>query len=251
MPGLFGTAFAVSDVRVSWAGGERTLDCLQKVYPLHWNLAGGFAGSVELGFAMLGDLYETLRGWPERAYPVPRALILAWHRRARFLFDHARDDLRELGCELMLIGASPSGHRGAPGWGRTDVGVMRAPRFEPEFAKPDKCLSIGSGSSVAHCKGVLEADTWPLLKMEVGNLGGTGFALASRLWFTLQRDPVDSVSNHLLLARVSRSAGVQIEPVGWHEVDAEPEPWPTIASDWEQFQRLAAEHGLSAAAAVG
>ena len=58
-PTMFGYAFCVSDIRVSW--GERNgLDCLQKIYPVGRDIAAGFSGSVELGFWCIADLRRFL-----------------------------------------------------------------------------------------------------------------------------------------------------------------------------------------------
>jgi ATP-dependent protease HslVU (ClpYQ) peptidase subunit len=36
-------------------------ECLQKIYSVGQDLAAGFAGSVEMGFAMIGSLQKALK----------------------------------------------------------------------------------------------------------------------------------------------------------------------------------------------
>ena len=254
MPSLFGRAFAVSDVRVTWPRAGQSLDCLQKVYPVHRMLAGGFAGSVELGFVLLRDLGMWLATLPQDAIPFPRSVAFKWHRRARWIVEHAPGELRDLGCEIILVGASPTQNRGEAPWARTDVMTLGAPSFRPVIAAPDRCVSIGSGSAIDAYRAALEADPSFLFKGEVGMPGGTGTFLTSRIWFTVRDNPAAAVSRHMLLTSVSR-AGVETGPAGWREIgdDGEPikDPWPPIAEGWDEFCKLAGGHGLAAAGAVG
>ena len=56
----FGYGALVSDVRVTWRNGT-TRDVLQKIYPVGSMLMAGFAGSVEMGFCLVGDMARSMR----------------------------------------------------------------------------------------------------------------------------------------------------------------------------------------------
>ncbi len=59
-PALFGYGFGISDVRVTF-GDDTEVDCLQKIHPVGQWIAAGFAGSVQIGFAMVNELRRFLR----------------------------------------------------------------------------------------------------------------------------------------------------------------------------------------------
>jgi hypothetical protein len=58
-PTMFGYSFGISDVRVT-LGGNREIDCLQKVHPVGRFIAAGFAGTVRIGFEMVDGLRQLL-----------------------------------------------------------------------------------------------------------------------------------------------------------------------------------------------
>jgi endonuclease YncB( thermonuclease family) len=64
----FGYSILVSDVRVSFRRerAEFQHDCLQKIYRIGPSIIGGFAGSEEIGFRILGILTEELSQAPPR-----------------------------------------------------------------------------------------------------------------------------------------------------------------------------------------
>src|SRR6266511_2331168 len=55
----WGCAAALSDIRVTLADRSE-VDCLQKIYPVGRFIALGFAGSVAIGFGMVGRLRQLL-----------------------------------------------------------------------------------------------------------------------------------------------------------------------------------------------
>jgi hypothetical protein len=249
MPSMFGHAFAVSDIQVSWPNG-RTLDCLQKLYPLGRWVAGGFAGSVELGFFLLGDLSRGLAQLPPGQATSPIRLALKWHRRARYAFKHVKR-VQDLGCQIILVGVSPQRNNGDSPWALSHAIAMRSPDFTPEFAQFGKCVSIGSGAAYAPYKPALE-DTFSLSQMEVGMPGGSGFALLTRVWATLEQHPLPGVSRHAHLLVVERGA-FKMHTSDRTEVPREgPEIFhrmPPVAQSWPEFVQMASAQGLPTATA--
>jgi hypothetical protein len=60
---LLGYAVGISDIRIMFGppDSRQERDCLQKIYSVGQDLAAGFAGSVEMGFAMIGSLQKALK----------------------------------------------------------------------------------------------------------------------------------------------------------------------------------------------
>src|SRR5260370_39245373 len=56
----YGYAVAVSDSRITDANGEISGIGVQKTYQVGRSLAAGFAGSVEIGFALIGELRKVV-----------------------------------------------------------------------------------------------------------------------------------------------------------------------------------------------
>jgi len=69
---VFGYGVMISDICVSFEQGP-SKDCLQKIYPVGNHIIGGFAGSIQLGFAMLQDLRSFLH------LPEKEEKENAWH----------------------------------------------------------------------------------------------------------------------------------------------------------------------------
>jgi hypothetical protein len=79
MPHNVGYSFALSDVRVTLANGTE-FDCLQKNHPVGQFVAAGFAGSIQIAFAMLDTLSELLHTTvPTQAW-IPEAVSQWWPR---------------------------------------------------------------------------------------------------------------------------------------------------------------------------
>src|SRR2546430_1685223 len=145
-PTFFGYATGISDIRATWADG-RALDCVQKIYPVGADIAAAFAGSVRFGFELIDDLRNCLHlDDPTRAW-IPRAVALRWYRRARRRFTEARDDVKYLGAQVMLLGVSARVSI-LPGLGLATVAIMRSPDFVPYLLPTAAIGSIGSGTAV-------------------------------------------------------------------------------------------------------
>jgi hypothetical protein len=198
----FGYGTGISDVRVTFSDG-RERDCLQKIYPVGRFIAAGFAGSVAIGFAMLNRLKELLYTPNESEAWDPVAVSQWWSADARAVFDKSSEEEQELQSQIMLIGAHPFEHNGAPQWPRCHVYTFSSPTFEPVEAKPPTLAAIGHGTDVEHCRDALnriatDHDAWfNVLRGEQGIPGGMATMLAISLTTLLQRTQPRGISSHL------------------------------------------------------
>jgi hypothetical protein len=255
----FGYGVAVSDVQVTFENGE-TLDCLQKVYAVAPNMVAGFSGSVKLGFALVDDLARVLRANLAPGEVVfPRRAAHFWHRRARRIFQRAPAALQRYGASVMLVGVSPTENLGDAPWARSYVVTMDSGEaFEPRYAAPDECVSIGSGNDVeSYRQYVVHAskNPFPLMKMEQGLPGGMGGSLAMTAAVMIHREPRSGISKLLQRATVWRRR-VEILPVnlGQPAEDGSGEvifpALPELARSWPEFCTLVHRRGLSSASAT-
>ena len=74
----FGSVLMASDIRITLRGCE--YDCLQKVYPLGFNIVGGFSGSVTIGMDTLAFLSAQFANAPPGAKPEKVNPFRGWHR---------------------------------------------------------------------------------------------------------------------------------------------------------------------------
>jgi hypothetical protein len=250
---MFGYAAAISDVQVTWPSQGKTLDCLQKVYPIAPFMVAGFAGSVRIGFGLLEDLYRWVNFQRHEEEAVNTRIVAhLWWRRARRLFSMQRPELRSLGAQVLLAGVSIGEREVDAPWARSDVISLRSSEgFKPRYAKGLEALSVGSGSEVEEYIEAL-GGLHELIQAEVFNPGGFGFGLAMRLSFILRQHPRPGVSRHLILA-IARQGDLNLSII--NRTDFPPEgqpiedPVPPIARSWEEFKRLASTHGLEAPSA--
>jgi hypothetical protein len=251
---FLGYGAAISDIQVSWPQSGRVLDCLQKVYGLGPNLAGGFAGSVEVGFRLLGDIAAILQATALPGHAIlPRAFAHRWYRRARRVFSEQPTSIQQLGSELLLVSVSPVERVGDSPWPRADVIVMRSRSgFSPEFATGLRCLSIGSGSGVEVYREAL-ADPQTFFNLEIG--GGTGIALglAMRLRHVISKHPQPGISRYTHLTLV-RADSVTVQPMNFTDIERDGtvvcDHMPPVARSWEEFSSLAQQNGLASAEAM-
>jgi hypothetical protein len=249
---MFGYSAALSDIQVSWPGGQ-TLDCLQKLYPIAPFMVAGFSGSVELGFALISDLYAWLKPQvPNGGAVNTRIVIQLWWRRARWIFGRGRAELQKLGTQLLVAGISPGERRGdlRP---RTEVVVLSSSSgFRPRYASPMAPVSIGSGSGVPEYAVALQNLDY-LSSAEGSFLGGFAAGVGLHASLALWSNPRPGVSSylHLGLARLGEAKVLPLRqskpgPTGLPVDD----PMPAVTSSWGEFNRLAQSKGLRASAAL-
>ena len=257
MPTMFGYAVGMADIQVTWPDG-RTLDCLQKVYPVGNFLAAGFCGSVKIGFTLIGDLARRLNAAdPGGGAWFPRYVAFWWYRHARRIFNLGfSSPEKNLGSAIMIFGASPQENLGDAPWARSDVIVLDSHEgFYPRVGPRNQCASIGSGNGVdVYMRHLLYVNQNPFQFMQVEPAGpGTGgFALINSLTMTLRENPVPGISEHVHLVRVWRGrveAGLIEHSEFLSDGVPVPRKMPTVARGWSEFETIARQRGRAAATA--
>lgn len=255
-PTVLGYAAGVSDIRVTWRDGRPPLDCLQKIYPVGRFIAAGFAGSVEFGFWAINDLRRYLYADDPQGAWIPGWVAFHWYRRARRVFAHAPESIKQLGAQLTLLGVSPNVDVGIPGWARSTVAVMRSPDFVPRILKPEAVESIGSGALVDLYVDMLRklGGNRSLWQMEVGAPGGYAYAVQHSVQRTIEQHPEATVSPHVHWCVVRRGE-IRIGTSDHSRISASGErtEWkmPPVATTWRQFQAMVQAAGADASAATG
>ena len=206
---FFGMALCVADIQVTLRDG-RHVDCLQKLYPMHQNVLAGFAGDVQIGFALLEALARELPAYPSDEPPAIAVseLIEGFPERARDVFSSAPAVDRSQGSELLIAGATHAPN--AIYEGKPVVARLRGPKFVPEPIDRGEWGSIGSGSAVAAYREKLEGYTSDAARevfaMEGGWVGGFATVIFVGLTSEL-RDvpPVAGISQHFHACLVTAS----------------------------------------------
>ncbi len=145
---ILGTGALVSNTRVRFADGT-TAELLRKAHVVGNYIAAGFTGSVQIGFQMITNLTDALLVPKEMATNCWDLRVVApqWAPTARRIFQQAPAAEQALGCQLMLVGASPAGQSGSP-FPRIDVARLVAPEFTPHFTSGLSIRHVGRGDRV-------------------------------------------------------------------------------------------------------
>ncbi len=246
----FGHALVASDIRVTWPGGI-THDCLQKVYRLGDFVIGGFAGSVQIGLAMVDFLQRQFAaadpggGWDLEVISqtwLPRVL--------RHRFKLWPKELRASRCQLLLAAAHPTANMGDLPVPRTVVRVFHSPRFLAEEVRTTEAGSIGSGVT-AYAEAIRGlTSSFPFHQASLAGAETQAGILAQSLYSAVRRTPTQGVSPLFHAAMVTRGR-IVIVP---HEVDVfekdgtrRPEiRLPHVATNRETFVQFSRDRGLSA-----
>jgi hypothetical protein len=198
---MFGYGFGISDVRVTLGDGSE-IDCLQKIYPVARWAAAGFAGSVQIGFAMIDKLRRIGNAILEPYAVVPAVLAREWPAYARAVFENFPESERQLASHLILISTDPQEDTG-PNWPRCYVHIFKSPDFEPEEIAVHILGSIGIGSVYDECRAVIENFSGNFdrrmfhMQAGVGNQGGMGTSIGHDLTNLLMREHPKHISSHL------------------------------------------------------
>jgi hypothetical protein len=130
-PTMFGYSFGISDVRITLDDGSE-VDCLQKVHPIGRHVAAGFAGSVNIGFAMIDELRRLADYKDPRIACDPEAVRKQWPGCARAVFNRFGPEDQTGQCHLMLFMVHPLQHGGNSG-GLLEATIQSSfPVIEPE-----------------------------------------------------------------------------------------------------------------------
>jgi hypothetical protein len=231
-------------------GDAREADLIRKVYWLGRDIAGGFAGSVKVGFHLLTDLRAYLASDHRSNAWIPEALARLWSPRAATLFSEHHESERVLGCSILLGGVSP--HNNGP-FPRTVLIKLTAPYFIPKRVGNFGSIQIGSGHAVE------EYRTWaeqyfrdPRFAAAFGTWGGAiGSVLAASIGDRIRENPRPGVSPHLHFVCCLRGAKTEgsTERHVLHDMDLAYR-MPQVASNYATFCKLAEQRGLSAARAA-
>lgn len=256
MAPFFGYSLAISDICVTV--GDQQFDCLQKIYRVGNFIVGGFAGSVEIGFAMLQELAGLLRqGGPDSAWD-PEAVAEWWPADARKVFGRFPAATRKHGCELLLASVHPNRNAGDAPWPLSYVHIFRAPDFEGHAVPPNLAQSIGSGSVAEPCRAALqrfaddEEHRTELLMTGFHMRGGVASILTLDLTKLLQKHRPNGVSEHLHYCVVERGDVL----LSTNDHDEYPDKgkiefrMPLVASSWAELNAMLQAKGASASGAI-
>lgn len=257
---MFGHAVLASDIRATFilsTGEERHIDYLQKVYPLGKVIVGGFAGSVRIGFSLMGHLQAELSMVDEGNVWDLDIIANTWLPRVvRRVFNSFPQSEKVLGSQIILASTHHRINWPFPDTPLPVVYKFDSPRFAPQKAAPDQVLGIGSGAKdecmievTNICK---NRDNFSLMAM-----GGQTFQsmyVARVLEGVIEKTPLPGVSNLFQVATVNRK---QIDffnhetslctEVGKKPILKFP---PVLATSYKQFTKIAAKSGVNIACAT-
>jgi hypothetical protein len=156
--------------------------------------------------------------------------------------------IRVGGCELLLVGAFPSSS--PPPLAHSDAYRFRAPDFELEQLPRGHASSIGSGSDVQMYAEMIESfaeDHGQLAQFSLQPFpGGPGGPMSMILAELINENPTPGISSQLVLCTV----GLTESQVYTSESPRPEWTTPPLASTLDEFRKLCADSGLSAAAAI-
>jgi hypothetical protein len=248
----FGYSILASDIRVSWANGTER-DCLQKIYALHDDFMGGFAGSVLLGFKTLGAIAEQL---PSKQHLGPPLIAKNWiPRLARRVFRNASPEDRRLGCQIIVAAVHPTQTLGDVSWPRTYVWTFSHPNFQPREARIGEVVGIGSGSAVPSYSDALRGACDPsfIYQMAPSGAGMLANLVARAMHKAVARIPTNGVSPFMQMGIVTRGQTLvgdfrssEYRPDG-AQIDIRP---PPVAQSYHEFSEYCRRQTLTASCAV-
>ena len=246
-----------SDTQVTFGDGS-TRDILQKTFPLGDFIAGGFAGSVLIGFNLLQSLYDFLE-MPNHAGNQtawdPVWVSHNWAPIAKSVFDSAPTNEKIAGSRFLMVGASPDEPCGLGS--KIYFTRFADPDFSPKImSRPIKFCSIGSGAGVLEYKHAIK----PLFRLSSGILNaeiGQPNGWARQLGFSISRAlfdyPHSGISKHIHIV-IIRRGGLFVE-TNDENIYPKDSPrievcMPQVAECYEDFLALAKTQGHNAAGAV-
>lgn len=241
---FFGHAILASDICVTFTSGtgeKSHVDCLQKVYPLGRFVVGGFSGSVRIGFSLLGDFQRELStSPPDEAWNI-NIIANTWLPRvAKKIFKLSPQIEQHVGSSIIIAAAHPTKNRGDAPWPWTDIYKFSSPEFEPEHARQDEAIAIGSGSALTeHMDKVIEAcNSSTFHQMILGGEIAQARFVAEILEKTMQEVPSKGISDKFQVVLVNRGKVIIFNHEYDKVTDKGLEPvvrFPKIAKNYEQF----------------
>lgn len=253
---LFGDGVLLSDIQVSV--GNRRFDILQKAYPISKYIAGGFAGSVKIGFMLLQSLSDTLQmpSHSDRLAWDPLKIAPYWSPIAKNIFANESQEEKELGSQFLIVAASPYPIKdtGPQGWS-SQVYLIKFsyPDFKPQIMleRVEFC-SIGSGANIDKFKRAIQEKKDlgifdPMLKAEM-NPGGWAKALAFSLFRLSDQYPQDGISKNFNIIIVKRGEIKQFhEDYTTYLQDGKiiENKIPKLATNYVELREMLDQHGVN------
>ena len=251
---MFGHAVLASDIRatIKYSTGEELhIDCLQKVYPLGKFVVGGFAGSVKIGFSIIGHLQAELAMVDEESAWDLDIIANTWLPRAvRRIFNSFPLSEKVLKSQIILASTHPTKNWPFPNTPLPVVYKVDSPDFKPQKAAQDEVLGIGYGAMINCMIEVNKVCKKPFFHQTI--YGGTQYQamyVANILEGVIKKTPLSGVSNLFQFATVNRK---QTEIFN-HETSLCTKEGnkpilkfpPVLAKSYEQFKKIVAKSGVN------
>lgn len=220
----FGYGIMLSDICVTYKvnGEQKTIDALQKIYPLAPFVVGGFAGSVRIGLNLLSSLSEFLEPPEQNIAWKLDWVVDNWSPIAKKIFNQHAPEEKKAQSHILLIAAHPTENVGLPNEAKIDLAILRSPNFTPEFERGGflTIKHIGSGATTYEptIKEILD-DSFSLASFERGIVGGMGHSLGIILRDRLQEKPSRGISQHLQYIMVRRGGISEVGDTSYIEYD--------------------------------
>jgi hypothetical protein len=263
---MFGYGAMMSDVRVTFPDGSQR-DIVQKAYGLGPFIVGGFAGSVKIGFDMLGSLQQMLVVPANATQPgawEPIEVANHWKTIATGIFATAHPSEQAGQSHIMLVGIS---HEVDPATAhvpnvvqgpRAIIIRMRSPTFEPEITNRRLSVEhIGSGAGVDHYTELMQSyfdirsDT---LKAETAAFGMWPRMLGHGVMRVVEENPIDGISPHvhILVCRSGEIFAMANDSRKFLPGGSEPIEFkmPPVARSYSEFLAMCGVEGIGAQGAV-
>jgi hypothetical protein len=205
---ILGYAFLVSDIQITVTAQDGTKsyhDCCQKIYPLTEWIAGGFAGSVKIGFEMIAALQLIFSDKPHNTGWCLDEITASWLPEfLREIFEISSDEEKRQGCEIILVSAHPAQNRGDAPWPMTQVATFTSPIFEPKLEKGLRALSIGSGSEYYRESIEKLSDSFNIMQSAMGGIGSYAMTIQHWVSTAFSNNPNLGISSHYQLMSIER-----------------------------------------------
>lgn len=228
---IFGYGIVISDIRVTCQTSGKTMDVLQKAFPMGKWMVGGLAGDVSIGLTLLRSLqllFDEMNPAPDECCE-PEWVAAKWPKEAMRIYAAvARDnDIGE--CHILTVGLQPTS-TDTLGGATVCVSVYRSPDFLPEtVVAGNQVQSIGSGADVSRYRELLEHmisdKDLVYMRGEQGSIGGFGRVIWNMLRREVTLHPVEGVSPHFQLFLI-RLGGID----EWHSPQM-----PDVAHNWPEL----------------
>lgn len=207
---MFGHAILASDICVTLkyrTGTKCYVDCLQKVYPLGKYVVGGFAGSVKIGYSIIGHLqYELAMADKGEAWDLDIISNTWLPRVVKRIFNSFPDPEKDSKSQIILAATHLTMNWPFPHTPLPILYKFDSPDFKPHKASQDEVLGIGSGAMVDSMVEVNEVcKTFDFQKNIYGGMKYQAMCVADILERVINKAPMSGVSNLFQFATVGRS----------------------------------------------